>query len=289
MAIATIQQTDAERDAKIAELDNLDPNAPDTDPEAPETPEGEQPETPETPDDGGEGGEGGEQPETPDDGGGQPDPEKPKTPPAKTEPKPGDVDYEKKFKDSSAEARILALRNKTYEQKIEEAENLPEPTDEECRKEYGSEWDEKGEMDQKLAKQILRDKRYKEVVRSIHREQKADREYGEKVSAWAVNPETLKQFPELEGNEAAFVEFASKPTRRGLELEDVAVIFKGTRQAKGKAPSGSMFPRPSTSQTKQQPKPATLDADKMSTVRKVDHKAYQEMIRTGKVKPADLL
>ena len=284
MPLPTIHQTEAERLAKIAELDNLDPNAEGIDPAAPVIDQNK-PAPVVTP--------------TPKEG----DALIPPVAPVVIDPPVIDpaapvidqnkqtppIDYEKKFKDSAAEARILALRNETYEKKIEEAENLSDPTDDECRKEFGETWDEKDDMDKKVAKQILKDKKYKEIVRAIRKEQKQDKEYMDKVAAFAVTPDVLKQFPELEGNEAAFVEFASKPTRRNLDLEDVAVIFRGTRQAKGKAPSGSLFPTPTTSQTKQTPNPAKLSADKMETLRKVDHKAYQEQIKSGKVKPADLL
>lgn len=280
-----IHQTEAERLAKIAELDNLDPNAEATDPAAPVVP----PVAPTTP------------PVTPEPP--VPPTETPEVPPVTTPAAPTGneppvdpnkaveppIDYEAKFKGSSAEARILALRNATYEKKIEEAESLSDPSDDECRSEYGETWDEKDDMDKKVYKQILKDKKYKEIVRAIHKEQKADKEYMDKVAAFAVTPDVIKQFPELEGNEAAFVEFASKPTRRNLDLEDVAVIFKGTRQAKGKVPPGELFPTATTSQTKQNPNPTKLDADKMGTLRKVDQKAYQELVRSGKVKPADLL
>ena len=274
--LTDIKQTEAERLAAIAELDNLDPNGDDTDPAKTDV-------TPVVPVVTPVVDSAAVIPTT--------------TPvvapvidPTKADPAtPTPVDYEKKFKDSAAEARILALRNKTYEKKIEEAEALADPTDDECRSEYGETWDDKDDMEKKLGKQLLRDKKYKAIVRDIHKEQKNDQEYMDKVAAFAVTPDVLKQFPELEGNEAAFVEFASKPTRRNLDLEDVAVIFRGTRQAKGKVPSGSLFPSPTTSQTKNMPTPTKLDADKMETLRKVDQKAYNEQIRTGKVNPADLL
>lgn len=287
------QQTEADLQAKIAELDSIDPENP-GDEEAADDQVNDDPGDQKTnADDTQEEDDAHADDEDDSDDEVEDKPDN-KVPPKKEDATEDDksgkdgIDYKTRYSDSSAEARILAERNRVYEEAIEEAENLPEPTDDECRAEYGEAWDDKDDMDKSLARQVLQDKRYKDKVRNIRKQQKADQQYYEKVQAFAVDPNNIKDYPFLEGNETAFADFASKPTRRDLDLDFVASVFGTTRHAKKKS-KGEMIPTSHTSQTKSKPKPAKIDASKMKVLRQVDQKTYQELVRTGKINPADLL
>lgn len=287
-------QTPEQRQEAINALDELDPNA--SDPEDDETQDDENADDEEvtsdsenddtsadSADDENADDENQDDSANADDSNPEIDPETGKPKVKKSE------DFQKKFQDSSREAQVLALRNQTYEQKIEAAENLPDPSDEQCRSEYGEAWDKKDSADKVVLRQALKGKQYQEIIRSARKEQKEEQEYYNTANTFAIDPKNLKLFPSLDGRQDEFARFASKSTRRGLDLEDVAAIFITSRPVRKKAPAGAMMERTNATSNKNKPAPKTLNAQQAGTLRNVDQRTYQSQIRSGKIKPADLL
>lgn len=270
MPIGTNKQTEEERLANIAELEKLNPKDPDLSEEDDATP----PVTP--PDDV----------TPPEDDGADATPPV-VTPPAEDKKPPVDdqkTDYEKKFQDSSREAQVLALRNKKYQEKIDAAENLPDPTDEECATEYGEAWEERDDIDKGIARQVLKDKRYREIIKSVHKEQKAEEEQYNAAVEFAIKPDIVKQFPAIDGRQEEFGRFASKESRRGLDLEDLAAVFVISRPVRN-VPSGSMTERSNASAIKSKPVAPTLDVAHAAVLRTSRQKAYNESLKSGKFDP----
>lgn len=208
----------------------------------------------------------------------------------KGKPPAKDVDYKKKFAASTAEAQRLAQSNKTYEEKIEEANNLPEPTDEECRTEYGAdEWDALDAVTQKIARKSLHSDKKMAFISKINEAVKVSKERLIKINAFSADPETVKQFPTIEGREEEFVKFASKESRQNMDLEDVAILFNSITPKRQKAPNGQLFPRNGSSLDKGKPKPTHLTADQAKVIRQTDQRKYQRMVRDGKIKPGNLV
>lgn len=270
--IGTNKQTEAERLANLAALDKLDPLAPD------ENNENEDDEA------------GADVTPPADDVVVDKKPADDTTPPDDDKTPPADdvVDYQAKYSDSTREAQILALRNKTYQDKIDEAENLPDPTEDECIAEYGEAWDERDEFDKNIARQVLKDKRYKEIIRTVRKAQKEEEGHFDNAVAYAKDVEATNQFPALKGREEEFARFASKETRRGLNLEDVAAIFTVSRPVKRVVPKGAMMERSNANMDKTKSKPKTLDAQHASILRQTSPKAYEKAIRDGTFDPTKM-
>lgn len=200
-----------------------------------------------------------------------------------------DDDFKKKFADSTAEAQVLALRNKKYEERIQEARVSPAPTDEECRDAYGADWDKSSDMQKSIARDALHNKRKMSLIEKIDEDVQKEKERLETAKTYAIDPEVLKTYPGLEGHQEEFARFVSQPTRRAIELEDLVPVFVANRIARGQM-KGSLFPSARTNSVKTPvKKQSVVNANQAATLRKTDSRAYQNLIQSGKIKPADLL
>lgn len=165
----------------------------------------------------------------------------PATPPV--EPEPGSVDWKKRYGDSSREAIILSVKNKELNSAIDLAANLPEPTDEEMTTAY-SDWEDLTDTQRKIAKESLLNKKRFELINGATQKYKKVEDWHEKVDTYVGDPRTLIANPQLEGKVEEFKVFASKPTRVGMDFEDLVLAFLG-EEAKNIKPTHKgqeMFP-----------------------------------------------
>lgn len=192
----------------------------------------------------------------------------------------------KKFSESSREAQIIAQNKKQLEEQIDEAQNMPEPTEEELKYEF-PEWETLTDFEKRLAKDNLYQKRINERIKEIRNQQKeAEKRINERiveVEEFLIDAEILKKFPDLEKKEEEFKKFATKSTRLTLDLEDLAKLFlfdmpqpirhKGAMFETG---SGGPNERP-------QPKSDKISIDNARILMKTDYKKYKEYLKAGKI------
>ena len=212
--------------------------------------------------------------------------------PDEEEPEEPKENYREKFAASTAENQVLRLKTEKLEQAHEQAASLPEPTDEECLKEYGEEWEDLSDLHKRIVRENLHSRKKQDIVESVNKSVKLDKEFIDKANNFAIDPDTVKQFPGLDGHQEEFIKFASKPTRRALDLEDVASIFVANLQLSGKlkeSRKGPLFPRGRTNKQKAKPKGTQLSADALSILRKTNPRKYEQMIRKGKIDPKKIL
>lgn len=212
------------------------------------------------------------------------DPPNPPTPPA---PPAGDppINYEEKFKQSSREAQVMGFKNKEINEAIEKAGALPPPTDEEMKSLYPN-WDEIDDVTKGLAKDNLLNKRKFELIQGATAKFKEVDAWNTKVDEFVKDPAVLVNHPELEGKTDAFKEFASKPSRRGVDLEDLILAFQGEK-AKTQLPpkNGEMFPTGgSRSATPPVIKDDTLSPAEGAALMKTDYKKYVTLLKAGKIR-----
>ena len=224
----------------------------------------------------------------------QPEPEpEPSTPapepePSKPEPSPA-VDYKKKFVDSTREAQVLHAQNKKINEAIESAMKLPEPPEEEMQKQF-PEWDAMTDTEKRLAKDnYISSKRFA-MLEEVTRESKDIESWNNKVDTFLADPQSLVDNPGLEGRVEDFKIFASKPTRRGADFNDLvsAFLYDLDKTAKPKN-KGSMF-ETGTGGPNDKPKPKSdkITIDQARTLRTTDYKKYLEFLRAGKIDMSDL-
>lgn len=211
-------------------------------------------------------------------------------PETKKEPEPQpEVDYKKKFVESTREAQVLHAKNKKINEVIETATNLPDPTEEELKKEF-SDWDVMTDTEKRLAKDNLKSTRRFAMLEEVTRESKDIESWNTKVDAFIDDPKTLVDNPELEGKLEDFKLFASKPTRRGVDFSDLVNAFNGEEAKKTKPKNkGAMFETGTGGPNgKDKPKSDKISIEQARILRQTDYKKYLDYLRAGKIDSSDL-
>lgn len=214
----------------------------------------------------------------------KPEEEKPEVKPEEDKPeeKP-ETDYKKKFVASTQEAQILHEKNKKLTSIIEEAENIPEPTEDELKKEY-RDWDDLSETQQKMAKESLISNRRFKMLAETTKQFKDMEAWQEKVVTFLDDPKSLVDHPELEGKQDEFKLFATKPTRRGIDMDVLISAFLFDAGKERKQNKGKMFETGTAGPSdKAKPKSDKISLDEARTLRSVDYAKYKELLKQGKI------
>lgn len=196
----------------------------------------------------------------------------PEVTPAEPKPTAPQVDYEKKFAESTRENQLLRERI-AAEERVRQ-EQTKEPTDSEYRAAF-PEWDALDDSQKADKRRIYNAERAALRAQQGIQELKDERSWNTSIElAIAANSA-------LQGREQAFRQYASKPQYRNVPSDVLVDAFLG----KNASPEPSKpTPRPGletgTGGPKTPEKPRTLDGDQLRALRKTDEKAYVEYIRT---------
>lgn len=213
--------------------------------------------------------------------------EKPEVP--KKEEKPEDkpkkkVDYKEKFIASSVEGNILYTKNKQIADAIAKASEVAEPTEEEMIALY-PDWEVMSDFERKMAKKDEKNTRKLDAIEEATRDFKDIDAWTKKVDDFLADPQTFIDSPELEGKEEEFRIFSTKPTRRGIDFEDLVASFSYMtgKEVKPKA-KGSMFPTGSPGiNERPQPKSDKITIVEARRLRVTDYKKYLQYVRESKI------
>lgn len=192
-----------------------------------------------------------------------------------------------KLIDSSREAQILYARNKQVQDAIVNANNIPAPTDDEMRKEFPN-WDKLDDFSKRMARDNITNSRRLEAVTAVTQDFKDQDAWMEKVDKYIENPEVLAKTPDLDGLQDEFKKFASLPTRRGVDFNDLVSAFLYEREKNKPAKKkGKMFPNGSGG-VKVDKKPTKLTASEAATLRKTNYPKFIQLLKAGKINSSEL-
>lgn len=193
----------------------------------------------------------------------------------------------KKLSASSKEALILHSRTKKYDEAVEEAEKVEPPTDDEMKAKYGEdEWEQMSAGQRLLAQESwVANKRF-EIMSKVSKEGRIVEEWNNKVSEFLKDPKNLTKYPVLEGKQEEFAEFAAKPTRRGLDMEDLILAFTGDlANNPPKKHKGQMFEKGSPGiKDKPKPKDDKISAADAKILRETNYPKWKELLKAGKIR-----
>lgn len=217
---------------------------------------------------------------------------KPKTPEEDEEPETPEKkeqDKDKKLRASTQEAQILFERNRQVQEAIKNAASIPEPTEDELKKEY-SEWDMMDDTSKKLAKQALTSTRRIEAITSATARFEELDKWQDEVDGFLEDPKTLEANPKLEGREKEFRIFASKPTRRGVTFDVLLGAFfyetDEENKEKKKKHKGAMFEQGNGGPKTKHKKDVGLSTERAANLRKTNFKEFKRQLKAGKIKPS---
>lgn len=194
-----------------------------------------------------------------------------------------EIDYKKKFIASSQEAQILHAKNKKFSEAVESVAET-DVTEEELTKEY-TDWDVMSETERKLAKKAyLNDKRF-DAIHKATQEGKDLEKWVTEVDTFASSPATLTKYQELEGKTDEFKAFATKPTRRGVDFEDLVASFLYTAEKEAKPKhKGKMFESGTGGPNEKfKPKSDKLSVLEARNLMKTNYPKYKEYLKAGRI------
>lgn len=143
--------------------------------------------------------------------------EEPKAPKAPEKPP---VDWETKAKESQKEALVL----KSQLDKIEEEKNKKVEITEDFLKSKYPDWEDMTLGEQKAIKRTEELEQEVTEIKNSANQFNNDRKWQEKVEAY-INEEMPDMFPKIIGREEEFKRFCTRPSRKGLPMDDLAKIF----------------------------------------------------------------
>ncbi len=220
----------------------------------------------------------------------EPQEETPEPKGVQAEPKPLQVeeepkeDYKKKFVEQGRENIVLHSKNKQINEALEKAMQSPEPTEEELTKKY-PDWEMMSEFEKGMAKDSLTNSRRFNALGEITKTNKAIEEWQTKVNSYIDDPKTLIDNSALEGREEEFRLFASKPTRRGVDFEDLTKAFLyDVELKKPKKNKGKMFETGSGGPNdRSKPNLGKISLEEARQLRNTDYNKYRELLNAGKI------
>jgi len=197
---------------------------------------------------------------------------------------------EKERKASFVENQVIAQSKKKYEEQIAQAQAMPEPTEDQVRAEVealGENYDSMSLFYKRMAKNDLHNRLKNEAIAKIQEEQKQTQDKIEarrkEVDVFSIHPDTLKKFPRLEGKQADFNVFASKPTRLQLDLEDLATLYLANLPAAEKH-KGQMFETGNGGKAPEKKKNGgKLSIAESAALMQTNYAKYQEYLMAGKI------
>lgn len=192
-------------------------------------------------------------------------------------PKKPEIDWAEKAKESQKEAMILREQLK----KIEEERNKKiEITEEYMSKKY-SDWNDLTSGEQIALKKAEVLEQEIAQIKADSNKFNNDREWQNKVDAY-VTEEAQDQYPQLVGREEEFKRFATRPTRKGLPMDDLAKIFL-FENPKSPEPKKSLFHTPGSAVPKKSENEG-MTAEEARILRTTRPTEYMRLVRTGKLK-----
>lgn len=213
-------------------------------------------------------------------------PEEPKEPEAPEKPKSEDPDWKKRYEDSSREAHLLYGKGSKMFQAIEKAGEAPEPTEDDLKAEF-SDWDDMSDFEKRMAKDNLHNKRKFEAIDQAAREFKDLDDWNIKVDKFVADPETVAQYPELDGKEEEFKLFSTtKPSRINQDFDDLVFAFLYTAEQNKPAPKKGKMLETGSGGPNNKPKPndGTISIEESRRLMKTDYKKYLDYVRAGKIR-----
>lgn len=218
----------------------------------------------------------GEEPE-----GEEPEGEESEEPVETPKKEPKEPDWKSRYVGSTREAQVLAARNKEFAETVERANSLPEPTDEEMKKEYGDNWDIMDDIQRKIAKESALSKKRFAMLQEIAEKSKKVEEWTKKTKEFVEDPQITVKYPQLLGKEAEFIQFCSLPTRVGVDLDDLVRAF--SFDIKGETPKRKTLFQPAGGGKSATPA-KELSIEEISFLRTHNQKEYKRLIQSGKIK-----
>ncbi len=195
-----------------------------------------------------------------------------------------DAELKKKLSASARENQRIYAKNRKLDQAIDEANELPEPTDEELAQVY-EDWDLMTSTEKIFAKETLINKRFRERLSKGREEARKIEKWAEQVNEFVDDPQTFIDAPQLEGKQDAFKEFANQETNNAVPFKILVSAFLHEQSQIVKPKNkGKMFEVGNGGpNTPPKPKSDKIGIEESHKLMKTNYNKYVELLKAGKI------
>lgn len=196
---------------------------------------------------------------------------------------PEKVELKKKVANSTRENQIIYAQNKKMAEAFDRATEVAEPTEQELQQTF-PDWDGLSDFEKSMAKdKVINDRRFA-AIKEASKDFKDLEAWQGKVDEFIGDPSNLSKYPLLEGKEDEFKLYAIKPTRRGVDFDDLVAGFLFHNQTNRPKNKGSQIPTGSGGDKSNQPaKPAKLSVAESARLRETNYAEYRRQLRAGNI------
>ena len=198
----------------------------------------------------------------------------------------GKLKAEKKKSSASArENQKILAKNRTMTKALADAEDIPEPTQEELEKEYGKdEWDLMSNTEKKFGKEAVTSMRWRETIKSAKKQANKIDKWGEEVGDFVNDPQTLLDNPKLEGKTNDFVSFATKDEHNSVPINILVSAFLHENTSGKKSTKGKQFQKGSGGpNTKPIPTSNKISLEDARVLKSSDYDEYRKQMKAGNI------
>ena len=190
---------------------------------------------------------------------------------------------EKKLSASARENQKIYAKNRVINKALVEADEIPEPTDEELTREF-SDWDLMSEVEKALARETVISRNWRKKISEAKEQATKIEKWNESVETFAEDPKTLVDNPELEGKTEEFKTFALEETNNSVPFNILVSAFLHNQSKDKKSNKGRMFENGSGGPNeKPTPKTDKITLEEARRLRETDYTKYRELLRAGKI------
>jgi len=193
-------------------------------------------------------------------------------------------DYKKRYVESTREAQRLYKNNVKVREAIEEANSIAPPSDEEMTREY-PEWDIMSEVEQKLARENLVNKRKFDLLHTASQVTKNIEDWNIKVDQYLDDPKTLIEYPELEGKQDDFKVYSTGKEGIGTNFDILVGAFLHSieRNAAPKKKGKMMEVGTGGPNEKPSAKGDKITLEEANKLMRTDYKEYKKYLLAGRI------
>ena len=197
------------------------------------------------------------------------------------------VEVEEKKQKLAASAREnqkIYAKNRVINKALADAEDVPEPTEEELAKEF-TDWDVMSDTEKVFAKETVISRNWRKTIAQAKEQATKIEKWNESVEDFVDNPVTLTDNPELEGKTEEFKAFAQEEANNSVPFKLLVSAFLHDHTTNKPNNKGRMFERGSGGPNdKPQPKDGSITLEEGRKLRETDYNKWKEMLAAGKIK-----
>ena len=149
---------------------------------------------------------------------------------------------DKKLSASARENQKIYAKNRVINKALVDAEEIPEPTEEELSKEF-ADWDVMSEVEKTLAKETVISRNWRKTIAQAKEQATKIEKWNESVESFVDDPKTLIDNPELEGKTDEFKEFATQESNNSVPLNVLVPAFLHNHSSNKQPNKGRQFER----------------------------------------------